>query len=252
MIVTANFAKIPVTLTLTANPSTGGSITANPTGPYYYGDVVQLTAVTNTGYSFTSWSGDLSGSTNPTTITLNGNKAVTANFEQNPTQTILDSNFDGSPWDEDWNEWGNPPWYRAIGQGYGGTTAAKSDPYENNDGPFTCDHLNASQATVIHITFKYKVHQTNQARDLNVSYSGVQNAYSGPNSPDFHLLPNGNIGRPAQDDVWYEVSFTITRAANPDAFTRYFRLRFESSLSTGAGGIVEQVWVDDVVITIET
>jgi hypothetical protein len=164
---------------------------------------------------------------------------------------LLSTNFDGTQWDSDWNEWGNPPWYAAPGQGYGGTTAAKSDPYSNNDGPFTCDHLDASGATTIHITFKYKVHQTNSANDLRVLYSGKQNANSGPNSPDFTLLPNGNIGRPAQDDVWYEASFTITKAANPDAFTSYFRFRFESSLSTRAGGIVEQVWVDDVVITMD-
>ena len=39
-----------------------------------------MTAIPNRGYEFGSWSGDLSGSTNPTTITMNGNKSVTANF----------------------------------------------------------------------------------------------------------------------------------------------------------------------------
>jgi uncharacterized repeat protein (TIGR02543 family) len=66
--------------TLTTNVVGSGSVTRNNTGPYHYGDVVQLTAVPATGWSFLAWSGDLSGSVNPTTITINGNKSVTATF----------------------------------------------------------------------------------------------------------------------------------------------------------------------------
>ncbi len=42
--------------------------------------MVTLTAEPHQGYVFDSWSGDLSGDTNPTTITMDGNKSVTANF----------------------------------------------------------------------------------------------------------------------------------------------------------------------------
>jgi hypothetical protein len=42
--------------------------------------VVTVTANPNIGYAFGNWTGDLSGSVNPTTITMNGNKSVTANF----------------------------------------------------------------------------------------------------------------------------------------------------------------------------
>jgi len=69
--------------TLTVNTDGGGSVTLNRTDPYYYGDVIQLTAVPSTGWSFSHWTGDLAGSTNPTTLTMNGNKAVTAVFSQN-------------------------------------------------------------------------------------------------------------------------------------------------------------------------
>jgi hypothetical protein len=66
--------------TLTVSGS-NGSVTLNPTGgSYASGTIVTLTAVPNSGYAFSSWSGDLSGNTNPTTITMNGNKTVTANF----------------------------------------------------------------------------------------------------------------------------------------------------------------------------
>ena len=42
-----------------------------------------MTATPVAGWSFSGWSGDLTGSVNPVTITLNGNKTVTATFTQN-------------------------------------------------------------------------------------------------------------------------------------------------------------------------
>ncbi len=74
--VTANFTGN----TLTTSVVGGGSILRDNPGPYHYGDVVQLTAVPNTGWSFSAWSGDLGGSINPTSITIDGDKSVTATF----------------------------------------------------------------------------------------------------------------------------------------------------------------------------
>ena len=69
--------------TLTVNAVSNGSVTLNPAGGTYpAGMVVQLTAVPNTGYGFSGWSGALSGSINPTTITMDGNKTVGAAFSQ--------------------------------------------------------------------------------------------------------------------------------------------------------------------------
>ena len=79
----------PVQYTLTANTSGNGSVTLNPAGgTYYAGTVVQLTAVPGSGYAFSAWSGDLGGTTNPTTITMNGNKTVTATFVAGGTVTF--------------------------------------------------------------------------------------------------------------------------------------------------------------------
>jgi len=44
--------------------------------------VVTLTATADAGSVFTGWSGDLTGSVNPETITMSANRAVTATFEQ--------------------------------------------------------------------------------------------------------------------------------------------------------------------------
>ncbi|MGA3287654.1 MAG: InlB B-repeat-containing protein [Bacteroidota bacterium] len=77
--VTANFASTTqYTLTVTV---TNGTVVKNPDQTSYNnGTTVQLTATPATGYTFTSWSGDASGSANPLTVTMNGNKNIAANF----------------------------------------------------------------------------------------------------------------------------------------------------------------------------
>ena len=80
MAITATFAQ-SFTITTSANPPAGGVVTLNPNkATYAPGEQVQVTATANSGYGFTSWSGDLSG-TNPTeTVTVNGNLNIVANF----------------------------------------------------------------------------------------------------------------------------------------------------------------------------
>lgn len=76
---TANFA--PVEYTLAVSVVGGGSVVVSPDqATYHYGDVVQLTAIPTLGWRLSAWSGDLSGSLNPSTVTIDGNKAVMATF----------------------------------------------------------------------------------------------------------------------------------------------------------------------------
>jgi len=82
--------------TLTTS-GTSGSIAMNPSGGVYNKDaVVTVTANPDYGYAFGSWGGDLSGSVNPTAITMNGKKNVTANF--------VVSNGDVTPWIETFSQ----------------------------------------------------------------------------------------------------------------------------------------------------
>jgi len=75
--------KVNWTLTVNISPSGSGTVTKNPNKNTYCPDEqVILTASPNLGYTFTTWSGDATGSANSTTITMNGNKNVTANFSQ--------------------------------------------------------------------------------------------------------------------------------------------------------------------------
>jgi len=62
-----------------------GTVIASPAaGRYPPGTLVTVTAVANPGWSFAGWSGDLDGLANPQTITIDGHKAITATFSNNP------------------------------------------------------------------------------------------------------------------------------------------------------------------------
>jgi len=76
--------------TLTVSTAGSGSVTLNNTGLYNYGDVVMLTAVLAEGWSFSYWSGSLTGSANPATLAITGNMAVTATFTFTPGVGWLD------------------------------------------------------------------------------------------------------------------------------------------------------------------
>jgi len=80
MNVVATFAQ-SFTVTTSANPVQGGSVTVSPAKPSYEpGEQIQVTAVANSGYGFANWSGDLSGSNPIETVIVNGNLNIVANF----------------------------------------------------------------------------------------------------------------------------------------------------------------------------
>jgi hypothetical protein len=74
------------TLSMNVSPVNGGVVNANPAPncnggtQYSYGTPVELTAAPNASFTFGSWSGDVSGSSNPTSITMDEDKTVTATF----------------------------------------------------------------------------------------------------------------------------------------------------------------------------
>jgi pectate lyase len=71
--------------TLSTNVTGNGSVSLSPSGGTYdAGTVVTLTATPAADYVFSNWSGDASGTSATTSVTMNANKSVTAVF-----------NFDG-------------------------------------------------------------------------------------------------------------------------------------------------------------
>ena len=84
--ITANFTSNANNFTLNVT-AINGSVSRNPNQlTYLNGTNVVLTPASNPGYSFTSWSGDATGNANPLTVTMNGNKNVSANFTAAPSQ----------------------------------------------------------------------------------------------------------------------------------------------------------------------
>ena len=88
----ANFAK---PYDLTTSSTEGGSVTTPGEGKYNYdaGKVINLVATPDPGYRFVNWTGDVGTIANvnaaSTTITMNDNYSITANFVRLVTQYDL-------------------------------------------------------------------------------------------------------------------------------------------------------------------
>ena len=92
---TAQFSQINYTISVSAIPAEGGTVTGGGTN-YHYGQSVELTATPNAGYDFINWN---DGETSPTrTIVVDGDAGFVAYFaEQGATTyeiTVLSDNLE--------------------------------------------------------------------------------------------------------------------------------------------------------------
>ena len=71
--------KKTYTLSSSVSPSLSGSVTPSQ-GSYEEGEVVTLVAQPNNGWIFQKWEGDISGTTNSASLTMNSNKNIVAVF----------------------------------------------------------------------------------------------------------------------------------------------------------------------------
>ena len=67
------------TLTVTSNPTEGGTISPSG-GEYEDGKDVTIRVTPNTNYEFDRWSGSVSGGETSLSITMDGNKSIVGNF----------------------------------------------------------------------------------------------------------------------------------------------------------------------------
>ena len=157
-------AATTYTLNLNYNASQGGA-SASPLASgntYTAGTVVQLYASASSGFHFTGWSGDVSGTANPIPITMSANRSVTANFAAGDpslatvTVTIQPSAAAeaGAKWGTSYND------YRDSGASY--TTSAGSyflviHPVDGWISPVASDLLpitvTAGEVTNVIVTF---------------------------------------------------------------------------------------------------
>ena len=100
--ITANFAVIPAQYDLAISSGEGGEVTAPGEGIFAHdeGTVVNLVATPNAGYQFLNWTGDVDDIANvhdaTTTITMNRDCFITANFEEGEAVTFADPNLEAA------------------------------------------------------------------------------------------------------------------------------------------------------------
>jgi hypothetical protein len=95
-VITATFQQFGnYTLTLITNGQ--GSILLSPAGGNYPSNtMVTATATPNSGWVFTGWSGNASGSANPLSVTMTTNLLLTGNFAQLPAFDVPPQNLTNS------------------------------------------------------------------------------------------------------------------------------------------------------------
>lgn len=79
------------THSLVVTTSGDGTVAIIPeTGPYYHGQTIRLTATAGDGWGFYTWEGDVTGWTNPVSVTMDSDKSITAVFAQDMRTLTLD------------------------------------------------------------------------------------------------------------------------------------------------------------------
>ena len=100
---TKNVAGVYVnhTITVTANPAEGGTVTGG--GTYLGGTTCTLTATANTGYTFINWTenGEEVSTENPYSFTVTGDRALVANFVEGEVCAITFDLYDS--YGDGWN-----------------------------------------------------------------------------------------------------------------------------------------------------
>lgn len=151
------------TLTITASH---GSVAVSPSQPQYDdGQVVQLIAKPDAGYSFTGWSGDASGNRIVLNLTMDGNKSITAGFGlwQAPIGTPapdfgiteMHTMYIGQAYDfgsgaEAYKDAGNGPYTHYVDSSHASATDS-SNPYGSPTKPRSTVPRNLDPGSVVEI-----------------------------------------------------------------------------------------------------
>jgi len=145
--------------------------------------------------------------------------------ENTSNSTLLDDGFEAADWDANWDDifhdWREDNWPVHSG-------SASAWATDGDEGYFTCDNLDASDANAIYVDFWFRKDDTGST-DFTLYY------YDGSNYDLIDELDN-NGG----DDTWLHYTEKVT---DSQYFVSNFRIRFDATLSWG-----ENVWVDDILI----
>jgi hypothetical protein len=164
----ANFSQNTYTISASASPTAGGTVSGG--GTYNYGNTCTLTATANTGYTFTNWTKNgTQVSTNETyTFTVTESASYVANFEEEgATCGIIFDLYDS--WGDGWN--GNK-----LAVTYNGSEYAEITLESGSSGTQTLMIEDGSHVTLTWITGNYIGECS-----FTVSYSNGNMIYYGAN-----------------------------------------------------------------------
>ena len=200
-VITAVFAE-DIPQTLTTNTVGNGTLLVNPNqAQYSLGDNVTVTAVPDSGYIFTGWSGDLTGTTNPAVIMMDSNKTITATFDVQPPG-LLNENFNIYGPDADPADWQDTGANNSMIEDdalfavayVGGDAALSTSSTLNN---IHTHYQGAGAATATNYVYSGRMMIENQTAGIGVTffsdYNQTDSYYRlrryGSNS--FHISPHG-------------------------------------------------------------
>ncbi|MFC2059965.1 hypothetical protein ACFLTZ_02575 [Chloroflexota bacterium] len=157
-----------------------------------------------------------------------GNSDEDSTTPFNPPITLIDDDFEGTPWDASWDGNETTDWQVSYaGGGYGGSTY--SAHHANGDTYLTSDDLDASAADNITVSFWFNMKRLNAGPIYVQTYNGT--SYN----TLYNLLDYPGLTK----TTWFQFSQTIT---DSQYFISNFRIRLDGS------GMSTDAFIDDVLI----
>jgi uncharacterized repeat protein (TIGR02543 family) len=229
------------TYTLVTNVIGQGTINSVPSGTSFSpGTTIQLTAVPSNGWNFTGWSGGLTGNTNPTTLTIDGNKTVTATFAINTYTLTYTAGANGTIS-------GTTP--QTVNYGTSGTqvTAIANTGYHFvswSDGVTTAARTDTNVTGNISVTasFTINTYTLTYTAGANGSISGTtpQNVNYGGSGTQVTAVANSGYHFVSWSDGVTTAARTDTNVTANISVTASFALKNQYTLTftAGAGGAI--------------
>jgi len=213
-----------------------GAVARDPEKTLYdLNEVVQLTAIPASGWNFSHWSGDYTGSNNPTTIIMNANKIITAYFVIYLED--LDSGLTSPTGEYRWLDVANQPYSATYRESYNYTQATVSVTYDTQGTTLT----GTLQAVNLKPNFAYQLKLVGTPGNItnkNISNEKIglagrwwQEEWNGIAWTNGQNLNNkGNGSSPNPNDLVYFSRRNITDATSPTGlhykFTGYLLFKY--------------------------
>ena len=231
--VTATFVQQVASYTLTAEIVGQGTVTKSPnSATYASGTVVNLTATPASGYVFSGWSGDVSGTSPTVAVTMNGNKSVTAAFTQITStpaaELVVNGNFSS----------GTTPWHLGV---YGGAASGKVA-----NGEYVISTSAAGSAA-----WNIQFTQTGIKLEKGKTYTLTFEARSSS-----ARTVEVNVGMANSPWMSYSGAFNVSLTTSMKQFSRTFTMTQNSDLNSrlefNAGLATPTLYLDNISIVEET